>query len=110
MVTGNTKLNQNRTRKKANEILTIAGSSSLIAQNAAGNITKVPKPTDWTTAYDLTDDAWNRLVKVMDGASTVATYAYDGQNRRSIKTAGGSSQTITLNEDISFANADCRAR
>jgi hypothetical protein len=38
-VSGSTTLNQNRTHNKANEILTIAGSSSLIAQNAAGNIT-----------------------------------------------------------------------
>jgi RHS repeat-associated protein len=91
-VNGGTTLNQNRTHNKANEILTIAGSGSLIAQNAAGNITKVPKPSDWSTAYDLTYDAWNRLVKVMSGASTVATYAYDGQNRRTTKTAAGATR------------------
>ena len=49
-------LNQNRTHNKANEILTISGSSALIAQNAAGNVTKAPKPSDWTSAYDLTYD------------------------------------------------------
>src|SRR5439155_5458106 len=34
----------------------------------------------------------NRLVKVMDGASTVATYAYDGQTRRTTKTSGGTTR------------------
>jgi hypothetical protein len=48
-VNGGTTLNQNRTHNNANEILSIADSSSLISQNAAGNITKVPKPSDWTT-------------------------------------------------------------
>jgi RHS repeat-associated protein len=88
-VSGTTSLNQNRTHNPANEIQTIAGSSSLITQNAAGNITKTPKPSDWGSAYDLTYDAWNRLAKVMAGASTVATFVYDGQNRRITKTVSG---------------------
>ena len=91
-VSGTTTLNQARTHNPVNEILTIAGSNTLISQDAAGNITKAPKPTDWTTAYTQTYDSWNRLVKVMDGASTVATYAYDGQTRRTTKTSGGTTR------------------
>jgi RHS repeat-associated protein len=91
-VSGTTTLNQNRTHNQVNEISTIAGSSSLITQDAAGNITKAPKPTDWTTAYTQTYDAWNRLVKVMDGPSTVATYAYDGQSRRTTKVTDGTTR------------------
>ena len=64
-VSGTTNLDQDRTHNKANEILTIAGSSSLIQQDAAGNISKTPQPSDWSKAYKLTYDAWNRLVKVM---------------------------------------------
>ena len=56
-VSGTTNLNQDRTHNKANEILTIAGSSSLIQQDAAGNITKTPQPGDWSKAYKLTYDA-----------------------------------------------------
>lgn len=89
---GTTTLNQNRTHNKANEITSLAGSSALITQDAAGNIIRTPKATDWTTAYDQIYDAWNRLVKVMDGAATVATYAYDGKNRRTTKTAGGTTR------------------
>jgi len=33
-------------------------------------------------AFTLVYDAWNRLVVVKDGATTVATYFYDGLNRR----------------------------
>jgi RHS repeat-associated protein len=51
-------------------------------------MSKAPKPTDWSSAYTLTYDAWQRLVKVKSGSTTVATYAYDGQNRRVTKTTG----------------------
>jgi RHS repeat-associated protein len=87
-VSGTTTLNQNRTHNKANEIATIAGSNLLIAQDAAGEVTKAPKPSDWSSAYTMVWDAWNRLVKVMDGGTTVGAYAYDGQNRRVTKTTG----------------------
>jgi hypothetical protein len=87
-VSGSTTLNQNRTHNEANEISTIAGSSAYMATNAAGNITKAPQPGRWSAAYNLTYDAWNRMVKVMSGSTTVATYAYDGQNRRTTKTTG----------------------
>jgi hypothetical protein len=34
-------------------------------------------------------DAWNRLVKVIDGVTTVATYAYPGRNFRVSKSVSG---------------------
>ena len=87
-MSGVTEVNQARTQNKANEILTIAGSSSLIAQDAAGQVTKAPTPASWSSAYTLVYDAWGRLVTVLSGSSTVASYAYDGQNWRITKTAG----------------------
>ena len=52
-------------------------------QDAAGNMTSVPKPSSLSAAYTLTYDAWNRLVKVQDNASAdIATFAYDGLGRR----------------------------
>jgi len=77
-VSGATTLNQSRTHTEANEIATIDTSSALIAHDPAGNTVKVPKPSNWSAAFDLTYDEWNRLVKVMDGGSTVAAYTYDG--------------------------------
>ena len=87
-VNGTTTLNQPRTHNAANEVETISGSGSLMTQNAAGNMSKAPKPTDWSSAYAMTYDAWQRLVKVKSGSVTTAIYAYDGQNRRVTKTTG----------------------
>jgi RHS repeat-associated protein len=87
-VNGTTTLNQPRTHNAVNEVETISGSSSLMTQNAAGNMSKAPKPTDWSSAYAMTYDAWQRLVKVKSGSTTVAIYVYDGQNRRTTKTIG----------------------
>jgi len=88
-VNGQTTLEQPRTHNAVNEVLTISGSSSLINQDASGNINKVPQPANWNSAYTMTYDAWNRLVQVMNGNKLVATYAYDGHNWRITKTAGG---------------------
>ncbi len=61
------------------------------AHDAAGNMTTVPQPDAPASEYTLTWDAWNRLVKVSDGTTTVAEYAWDGSNRRIVKKiyAGG---------------------
>jgi len=93
---GTNDLNQNRTHNDANEITQIDAATTHVSHDAAGNMTKTPKPTSWSAHHDLTWDAWNRLVKVVDGASTVAEYQYDGSNRRIVKKlySGGSlSQT-----------------
>ena len=82
-------LNQNRTANKANEITDVtesAGPSWVTpAYNAAGNMTTVPQPADPTKSYTATYDAWNRLVKLTDGASTVAEHDYDAARRRTIQ-------------------------
>ncbi|MEZ6032037.1 MAG: RHS repeat-associated core domain-containing protein [Planctomycetaceae bacterium] len=82
---GTNDLNQSRSHNDANEITQIDASATHVAQDAAGNMSKVPKPASWSSHYDLTWDAWNRLVKVADGANTVAEYQYDGANRRIVK-------------------------
>ena len=85
---GSTTLNQDRGHNDANEVTDLVGVTTHGAHDAAGNMTKVPKPTSWTAHYDLKYDAWNRRTEVKDGASTVATYEYDGLNRRIVKTVG----------------------
>ena len=81
-------LNQDRTANKVNEITDItetAGPSWVTpAYDAAGNMTTIPQPAAPTSSYAATFDAWNRLVKLVDGANTVTEYEYDGAKRRTI--------------------------
>ncbi|MFV1968781.1 MAG: RHS repeat-associated core domain-containing protein, partial [Pirellulaceae bacterium] len=51
----------------------------------AGNMTTIPKPADPTASFAGTYDAWNRLVKIEEGANNVAQYEYDGTKRRTVK-------------------------
>ena len=89
---GSTDLNQARTFNAANETTQIDNSTTHVAHDAAGNMTKLPKPASWSAHYDLVFDAWNRLVSVADGGSTVAEYQYDARNYRVVKKtySGGS--------------------
>jgi RHS repeat-associated protein len=50
--------------------------------DARGNTTTLPQPSDLTSTYSATYDAWNRLVEIKDGANVVARFEYDGLNRR----------------------------
>ncbi len=85
---GTWNLNQARTANKANEINDITESVGTSwatpAYNRAGNMTTIPQPDDLANSYTATYDAWNRLVKLEDGANTVTEYEYDGATRRTI--------------------------
>ena len=97
-VAGVTTLNQGRTHNQANELTQINGSTTYIAENAAGNITTAPQTGNWLAGLNLVYDAWNRLVSVSNAGSssssssssgssgTVAAYQYDGLNRRVVNT------------------------
>jgi RHS repeat-associated protein len=84
-VSGVTDLDQTRTHNTANETTEIDGSSTTVANDLAGNMVKVPQVSDWESTFDLKWDAWNRLVEVADGETTVAQYRYDGITRRITK-------------------------
>ena len=80
---------QGRDYTLANELTTADDwVTSVYDQN--GNMTTMPQPSDPTKAFHLTWDAWNRLVKVSETVDmeeqTVVEYAYDGANRRILKT------------------------
>ena len=47
-------------------------------------MTTIPTPNNPTTSYTATYDAWNRLVKLTDGANTITEYQYDGTRRRTL--------------------------
>ena len=111
-VSGSTSLNQNRAHNKANEITDITESTGpswpTPTHDAAGNMTLTPRPLSLANSFDLKWDAWNRLVEVKNtGGSVVATYRYDGANRRVTKASGGntrhyyySDQWQILEEDL----------
>ena len=82
---GATDFNQTRTHDLANEITQINSSSTHVAEDLAGNMTKLPKPGNWTDHYYIGYDAWNRLVRLATRTTTVAQYQYDGRNFRTIK-------------------------
>jgi hypothetical protein len=104
-------LDQARVHNKANEIAdsgetpnAISGTPNWIdpAYDLAGNMTAGPQPR-----YETVDantqwykyDAWNRLVRLGQGAGSpgalVATYSYDGQNRRIRKVVAATPSNIT---------------
>jgi RHS repeat-associated protein len=73
---------QTRDHNKANEITFINEANTTVGYDGAGNMTVMPKVGTPGTAQQNTWDAWNRLVKVMQGTTTVGKYAYDGLTRR----------------------------
>jgi RHS repeat-associated protein len=86
---GTTTLSQSRTANPANEISGISASVGSTwatpSYDLAGNMTTIPSPSNLTSAFTATYDAWNRLVALANGSVTVATFAYDGLNRRIVK-------------------------
>ena len=86
-------LDQDRSHNLANEIYSATPGAAITegggqsswadpAYDARGNMTTVPKPSDLTSTYTCTYDAWNRLVEVRSGEIVVAKYEYDALNRR----------------------------
>ena len=90
---GSVVLDQNRTTNQANEIQTITASVGANwldpVYDAAGNMTSVPQPGALTSGYTARYDAWNRLVELLSGVTSLATYRYDGRSRRVSKVADG---------------------
>jgi RHS repeat-associated protein len=78
-------LDQDRTHNAANELTEIDASSTHVAEDDAGNMTKVPKPDTWSAHFDLQYDAWNRLVRVVWNDYLFGTYEYDGLGRRIVR-------------------------
>lgn len=104
-----TTLNQTRTHNAANEITDIAEDTgqaawSTPAYDAAGNMTAGPQPLNPTSSYTFIYDGWSRLVQVKDGANVVATYEYDGLNRRVRKTLGDPSSPTSTTDYIYNTN------
>ena len=93
-------LAQTRTHNMGNEITAITNPSSVVqpVYDPTGNMTTIPKPDAWTTAYTCKWDAWNRLVEVKQGSTVVATSAYDQLSRRTKKTAASVTTDVYYNK------------
>ena len=87
-------LNQTRQFNKVNEITSINGPSGVVTPqyDPVGNMTSMPAVSNWTTAQTLKWDAWNRLVRVTEGSTTIAEYSYDALFRRVTKTVSGTTR------------------
>lgn len=84
----NQDLDQQRAQNRVNEITNIART---VGANWAtpeydknGNMSVIPQPKEMESTYQATWDAWNRLVKLEDGANIIAEYAYNGLTWRTI--------------------------
>jgi YD repeat-containing protein len=79
---GTWELNQTRTANKANEITGITNSVGAAwatpTYDPAGNMIGIPNPQSLTAEYD----AWNRLVSIKDGATTICENVYDARGYR----------------------------
>jgi RHS repeat-associated protein len=93
---------QTRSANKVNEITNVSNSTgpawAAPAYDAAGNMTTIPQPAAPGSAYTATYDAWNSVVKLVDGATgqIVQTNVYDGLRRRTVRnsyTSGTLSET-----------------
>jgi RHS repeat-associated protein len=80
---------QTRTANQQNEITSISGTGA-VTYDANGNITADGSGN--TFVYD----AWNRLVAVRNGGTTVASYSYDGLGRRITETHGSTTTDLYL--------------
>ena len=93
---GTTDLSQTRTQNKANEITAIGGTPGWATPpvyDPAGNMTSMPQVATPTTAFTATYDAWNRMTSLGTTGGGVATYQYDGRNRRIVKNTTAPSET-----------------
>jgi RHS repeat-associated protein len=84
--TGNVRTNTYQT--------SVSGTASAFTYDGNGNLTG-----DGTSTFEW--NAENKLTAVKQGSTTLASFSYDGQGRRSQKTAGGVTRTyIYDDEDI----------
>jgi RHS repeat-associated protein len=81
---------QTRATNDANEITSTTGLATP-AYDRAGNMIETAKPGDPANEWDVTYDAWNRVVQVTDGTTTVA-YEYDGHGRRTLRVSGSTEE------------------
>jgi RHS repeat-associated protein len=78
---------QTRTTNQQNEITSISGAGT-VSYDSNGNLTADG------SGNGMVYDAWNRLVAVKQGSTTLAAYSYDGVNHRITETHGSTTRDL----------------
>ncbi len=78
---------QTRTANQQNEITSISGAGT-VSYDANGNLTADGSGNGYVY------DAWNRLVAINNGSTTLASYSYDGFGRRITQTDGSTTTDL----------------
>jgi hypothetical protein len=90
-----------RTASEVNEITNITNTTgaswSIPAYDPAGNMTSIPQPDDPTLSYTATYDAWNRLVRLEEDASS-STSSASVTSSASSGTSGSSASSEPSNQ------------
>jgi RHS repeat-associated protein len=75
---------QTREHNAANEMVAIDAATNALAHDAAGNMVRFPLPLGEGQGEGVlcTWDAWNQLMSVSTDGVQIATFAYDGTQRR----------------------------
>jgi RHS repeat-associated protein len=81
-----------RSANKQNEITSVSGATTP-TYDANGNM------TGDESGKTLVYDAWNRLVAVKSGSTTLETFAYDGLNQRVRNTVGSTTTDLYYSSD-----------
>jgi RHS repeat-associated protein len=88
-------LDQHRTHDKANQITSLSHPVGVVqpAYDPVGNMTRMPKTSEWTSADELTWDAWNRLVKVRPAGSGSSSSSSSSPSSSSSSASGSTSSS-----------------
>ncbi len=83
--------NQVRTHDKGNRLMEVSDAAAMRTDRAGRMLETVPGPNnDWNSEYQITWDAWSRIVKAEAPAEEMsAEYAYDGMARRITRSVAG---------------------
>lgn len=80
---------QSRASSAANEITNITNSTgptwAVPAYDAAGNMTTMPQPTNPSSSYTATYDAWNRSMTLSNSGVLIQQNQYDARNARTVR-------------------------
>ncbi len=88
-------LAQGRGHDRANQIISITGPAGVVqpAYDPAGNMTRMPRPGNWSAAADLTWDAWNRLVRIRDHSSSSSSMSSSSESSSSSSSPSSASSS-----------------
>ncbi len=99
MASGAATLTQSRTHDKGNRLMEVSDAAVMRTNRAGRMLETVPGPDgDWNKGYQITWDAWSRVVGVAsvegETVTPLATYGYDGLTRRITRYTNEADETL----------------